>query len=107
MNFFQENGRVEFSFFHTALVGFLKENGFELIISLFEIGDQPVNDVLKRGILNDGFERFTTKFRLTTWTLVAGWDLSEKMVNTPFAKSAHAFIDSVGIAINTFAKPAC
>lgn len=78
----------------------------QFIVAMFEIGYEPIDNILKRYVLDQTFSRFSAQFSLAARTLVSTGVFSEKRVNTAFAEGAHAFVDSVRISVHPLAQPA-
>ena len=88
---------------HSALISLSQQDALKLVIAFFEVRDQPVNDVLESDISDNGLHGFSSQLGLATWAPVSRCVLVEKGVNAPLAESAHAFVDSVSVAVHTLA----
>ena len=100
---FDQDRGVEFTFFHPALIRLLQQNSLELIVTFFEVRDQPVDNILKSGVFNDGLEWFAAQLGLTGWALGTSRNFGEVVINAAFAVSTHAFVDSVRIPVDALA----
>ena len=95
--------RVEFALFHSSLVRLMQKLRLELVVSLLEVWNQPIHNVLECNILHNGLCWFTAKLCLAVWTLVSALILAEKLIDASFAESAHTLVDSVSIPVDSFA----
>ena len=78
-------GGAECAFLDPFLVELLEEVGLEAVISLFEVGDQPVYDALQCHISHKGLLWLAAQFGLALGTLVAIGVLLKIGEYTPFA----------------------
>jgi hypothetical protein len=58
---------------------------------------------LESDILDNGIEGLSSELNIALRALISGWVLKEILVDATLAVRAHAFIDGVGISVNTFA----
>ncbi len=79
---------------------------FKLIVTHFEVGNQPVNNVLESDISYHTLKGLPTKIDFTGGTFCPLLVLSKEGVNAPLAVGAHTFVDGMSVAVNSFAEEA-
>ena len=89
--FLVDDALWHFSFSDSLFVHFLKQFGFELVISLLEVWNEPVYDVLKGDVLDDSLEWFSSQLNAALWTLISGGVLKEIFVSRHLTPYTHFF----------------
>ena len=96
--------RVKLALGDSPLVRLKQQNALELVILLFEVWDEPIDDVLKGDVSNDGLQRLSTEVNLASRATRPRRVLIKEGVDASFAEGTHAFVNRVSVTVHALAQ---
>ncbi len=78
----------------------------KLIVAHLEVGNEPVDDVLEGDVSDYAFQGLASEVNFAGRTLCSLLVLAEEGIDASLAVSAHAFVDRVSVAVDSFAEEA-